>query len=81
MPLLIVKTSFDFAHDGVRVETIQAHPEPQDLTDRCAEVALEQGWASEPGSIAPQPPAKPKAEAKAKAAPAADPQQQADLEG
>ena len=47
MPWIKVTKKFPFAHDGIRVEVFEPSDEPVQVSDRCAEVALENEWAEE----------------------------------
>lgn len=45
MPLYIITKPFKWAHGGVRVEEFESGPDPVELPDDCAEVALAEKWA------------------------------------
>lgn len=45
MPLYIITKPFKWAHGGVRVEEFESGPDPVELPDDCAEIALAEKWA------------------------------------
>lgn len=49
MPHIIVKKPFKFAHEGIRVQEFEPSTEAVEVSDECAAVALEEGWAKVPG--------------------------------
>lgn len=49
MPQIIVKKDFRFAHRGCEIVEYFAGDEPVEVSDRCAEVALAEGWAVDAG--------------------------------
>lgn len=51
MKKIRVKTAFNWAREGVHVESFA--PGEHEVPDRCAEVALEEGWA-EPADAPPK---------------------------
>ena len=45
MPQMIVLKDFKFAHRGIDVEEFVKGDEPVEMTDECAELARQEGWA------------------------------------
>ena len=50
MPQIIVIKPFAFAHGGHRIERFEPSDEPRETSERCAQVAVREGWARMAGA-------------------------------
>jgi len=55
MQKIIVTRKFGHADDGINAVEYLPSDEPQEVSDRCAEVALQEGWAKLPLEPKPEP--------------------------